>query len=257
MRKPQPARYAIKPSPQSDFAIAPAYHPEFGYLCPSTAMRQRIRAAILSAGVGMLIGAVVVLSLMDRRFADGPKNEQVSTVAEVDQYWTSNTRATDSENQVVPAAIQGAARLPNVFGSCMDEDRSFGNRKCRLINKRKAYFTRPTATRLATIEIGRSPSATEIERPVSASTGRKSTHVDGGLSEPTEASPAPSTVAPGRAAAPVVKAAKRRRIRERTHDPKVDGVNAFAYASPYDQYDRHNDRYRGGREAFKNNWNWS
>jgi hypothetical protein len=158
----------------------------------------------------------------------------------------------------VPAAIQGTASVPNVFGPWTDEDRSFLNRKCRLINKRKAYFTRPTATRLATIEIGRVPSATEIERPVSASTGRKSTHADGGPSEPTEASPAPSTVAPGRAAAPVVKAAaKRRRIRERTQDPKADGVNAFAYAFPYEQYYRHNDRYRSGREAFKNNWNWS
>jgi len=178
------------------------------------------------------ITVVTVLSLMDRRFADGPQNEQISTAARVDQYWTSNTRATDSESQVVPAAIQGTASVPNVFGPCTDEDRSFLNRKCRLINKRKAYFTRPTATRLASIEIGRGPSATEIERPVSASTGRKSTHADGGLSEPTEASPAPSTVAPGRAAAPVVKAAKRRRIRERTQDPKADGVNAFRLRVP-------------------------
>jgi hypothetical protein len=257
MHESQHEPCATKPSSRSDVTIAPAYQPEFGYLCPSIAVRQRIRAAILTAGVGMLMGAVVVLSLIDRRFADDPRNEQISTAARMDQYWTSNTRAADSENQVVPAAIQGTASVSNVLGSCTDEVRSFLNRKCRLINKREAYFTRPTATRLATLEIGRIQSATEIERPVSASTGRKSTHVDGCLSESAEVSPAPSTVATGRAAAPVVKAARRRRIRERTQDPKVDGVNAFAYASPYDQDYGHNDRYRSGREAFKNNWNWS
>jgi hypothetical protein len=208
-------------------------------------------------GVDMLIGAVIVLSLIDRRFADGARNEQISTAARVDQYWTSKTRAADSENQAVPAAIHGTASVANVLGSCTDEDRSFLDRKCRLIKKRKAYFTRPNGTRLATVEIGRIQSATEIERAVSTSTGRKSTHVDGGLSEPAEVSPVPSTVATGRAAAPVVKAARRRRIRERTQDPKVDGFNAFAYASPYDQDYRHNDRCRSGREAFKNNWNWS
>jgi hypothetical protein len=196
----------------------------------------------------MLIGAVIVLSLIDRRFADGARNEQISTAARVDQYWTSKTRAADFENQAVLAAIHGTASVPNVLGSCADEDRSFLNRKCRLIKKRKSYFTRSNGTRLATIEIGRIQSATEIERPVSTSTGRKSMHVDGGLSEPAEVSPVPSTVATGRAAAPVVKAARRRRIRERTQDPKVDGVNAFACASPYDQDYRHNDRCRSGEK---------
>jgi murein DD-endopeptidase MepM/ murein hydrolase activator NlpD len=257
MCRPQHAQCEIKPSSKSDFTIAPAHHPEFGYLCPSAAVRQRIRAAIVSAGVGMLVGGVIVLSLMDRRFADGPQNEQITTAARMDQYWTSNTRATDSANQVLPATIQGAAIVPNVLGSCVDDNRSFLNRKCRLINKRKTYFTRPGVTRLATTAIGRIQSATDIERPVAASTGRKSTHIDGDLSEPAAASPAPLSVAPERAAAPLVKTAKRPRIRERTQDPKVDGVNAFAYAFPYDQHYRHNDRYRSMREAFKNNWNWS
>lgn len=257
MRELQHSQCAANTSSQSVVTIEPADHPEFGYLCPPAAVRQRVRVALLSTGVGVLIGAGITSLLMYRRFADSRRNEQISTAARIDQYWTSNTRAAESESQVVPAAIQSAATAPNILGVCADEDRRFLNQECRLVNKRKARFTRPAAARLATIEIGHIPSATEIERPASASTSGKSTHVDGGLSGPAEVSPARSTAAPGRAAAPVVKAAKRRRIRERPRDPKVDGVNAFAYASPYDQRYRQNDRYRSGREAFKNNWGWS
>ena len=63
----------------------PPYHPEFGYLCPSPLVRRSARLALVSGAIGMLIGAVAILSLLDKRLAQTSASEQVSALAQGDQ----------------------------------------------------------------------------------------------------------------------------------------------------------------------------
>jgi hypothetical protein len=245
---------AVRPPSQSEVTVALAYHPEFGYLCPSPVVRRRVRLAMISASVGLLIGASIVLSLTDRRFADVQRSEQTLTAGQATRDWTAVAKSADSENKVSPVASQDNASVPSTRGACKDEGVSFLNPNCRSVIKRKAHAPRSSAARLATIEIGRIPFPTEIERSASAGMNGKSTPSAGGPSRPAQESPLPSTVGLERAAAPAMKSTRHARIRERSREPKGDGSNAFAYAFPYARYYRHEDTYRGEREAFKYNW---
>ncbi len=255
MRRSQPSHCVVGAPFQSEVTAAAAYHPEFGYLCPSPLMRQRVRAVMISAGVGMLIGAGLVLSLVDGRFAGGQRSEQTLTVEKTDRDWTAIAKAADSDNQASLAAGRDSTStpMPIMQGSCKDDGFSFLSPKCRLVKARKGHASRPTAARLATIEIGRIPAATEIDRPASAGMNGKSTQTAGGPSKPPEKSPRPSTMALEGAAVPPAKLTRHARIRERSREPKIDGINAFAYAQYYD----HGGMYRNGREASKGNWGWS
>lgn len=230
----------------------PAYHPEFGYLCPSAVVRQRIRLAVISAGVGTLIGAIIVLSLMDRQFADNQRKEQPWTAGRTDQAWAA--KGVVFENPAAPVAKQDSASIPSVWELCKNVRNSFLDQECRLIKKRKAHASRSSATRLATIKIGRVRSTEEIGR--SADIGGKSTEADGGPFGSAERSPAPSTVAPA-GAAPAPTPVGNVRVRDRSRYPKGDGVKAFAYAPPHAQYYRHGGKYRGAGEALRGNWGWS
>jgi hypothetical protein len=247
---------AVRPWFQSEVTVAPAYHPEFGYLCPSPAVRRRLRAAMIFAGIGMLIGASIVLSLTDRRPAEGQRSERTLTAGQTDRDWSAVAKAADSENNFLPVASQGSTSAPSVQGACKDEGASFLNLKCRSGTKRKAHAARPPATRLATIEIGRIPVATETQRSASAGTNGKSTQAGAGASKPPDESPHSSNGAIEKAAVPAKKSTRHARIRERSREPSGDGSNAFAYAFPYAQYYRRDDAYRGEREAYKHNWGW-
>jgi hypothetical protein len=237
MRTFQHSPGAGRPPFQSEVTVAPAYHPEFGYLCPSPGVRRRIRAAMISAAVGMLIGASIVLSLTDRRPADGQRSERTLTAGQAERDWSAVAKAADSENSVLPVASQDSAGAPSVQGACKDEGASFLNPKCRSGTKRKAHAARPFATRLATIEIGRIP-----------------TQAGAGPSKPPEETPLSSNGAIERAAVPAKKSTRHARVRERPREPSGDGSNAFAYAFPYAQYYRRDDTYRGEAEAYKHIW---
>jgi hypothetical protein len=241
----------VGPPVQSEI-VAPGYHPEFGYLCPSPAVRRRVRLTVISAGIGMLIGAGVVLSLMDRRFADGQRNEPALTAGQVDQDRTAIAKAPDAEDQASLVASQDNASVPSMQGGCKDEGASFLNSRCGSARKRKAHAARPPAARLATVEIGGKPVATEIGRPASAGMNGKSAQAEGAPSRPVAELPPPTTVGPERAAGTAVKSKSHARIRERPHEPKGDAGTAFGLAFPYAQYDRRPDTYRGER-----NWSWS
>jgi hypothetical protein len=211
---------------------------------------------MISAGVGMLIGASIVLSLTDRRSADAQRSEQTLTAGRTDRDWTAVAKAADSENNVLPVASQDSASAPSVQGACKDEGVSFLNPKCRSVAKRKAHAPRSSATRLATIEIGRIPFASEAQRSVSAGMNSKSTQAGAGPSKPPEESPLSSNGAIERAAVPAKKSIRHARIRERSREPSGDASNAFAYAFPYAQYNHRDDTYRGERDAYKHNWGW-
>jgi hypothetical protein len=242
---------------RSKVTVEPAYHPEFGYLCPSVAVRRRVRVAMISAGIGMLIGASVVLSMMDRQFAAKRRIEQLLEAGRTDQAWTANAQAADPANQAALVANQTSASMPSAWRKCREEGDFPLNQECRLIKKRKVHASRTIATRLATIEIGRIRSSVEVGRPASAGMSAKSTQADGGSSGSAEVSPAPSTVASARAAAPAVKSAENGRMRRKSRHPKDDGLKAYAYATPSAQYYHQGETYRGERAAFKGRWGWS
>jgi hypothetical protein len=63
----------------------PPYHPEFGYLCPSPLVRRSVRLALISGAIGMLIGAVAILSLLDKRLGQTSAFDQPSSLAETDR----------------------------------------------------------------------------------------------------------------------------------------------------------------------------
>ena len=63
----------------------PPYHPEFGYLCPSPLVRRSVRLALISGSIRMLIGAVAILSLLDKRLAQTLASDQTSSLAETDR----------------------------------------------------------------------------------------------------------------------------------------------------------------------------
>jgi hypothetical protein len=242
--------------------VEPSYHPEFGYLRPSAGMVRRVRMVVISASAGILIGAGIVLSLVDRRFGDsqrselgdGRRSEQSEVARRMDQDPTGIGRAANSENQAALVANPGNADVPIVREACKDEDGSFLNQKCRLIRKRRAHASGPIATRLGTVEIGGIRSAAEVGRPASAGVKGKSAQADGGSPRSADELPAPPTAAPENAAAPAAKSAKRLRIRQRPREPRGEGTNAFAYAPPYFQFNHSGETYRSGP---KGHWGWS
>jgi hypothetical protein len=54
----------------SDWLVAPDFHPEFGFLCPSPRRRRRLRLAITLMLAGMGIGATIELAVAHWRDND-------------------------------------------------------------------------------------------------------------------------------------------------------------------------------------------
>src|SRR4030088_2946201 len=132
---------------------APGYHPEFGYFCPSPRLRHSLRVAMICIAVGMSLGAIVVLALMDRRFADSQQSDQTSTFGPTDRAHYTVAQATP---QAAPAPLvsEEKASTPITREGCEDAAASYLNPKCRLVRKHKTHPSRSMTTRLATIEIG-------------------------------------------------------------------------------------------------------
>jgi hypothetical protein len=61
----------------SEWSATPSSHHEFGYLCPSAHLRKRLRAAVASIAVSLLIG--VTAALAHRAALDGGGREQALT----------------------------------------------------------------------------------------------------------------------------------------------------------------------------------
>jgi hypothetical protein len=235
----------------------PGYHPEFGCLCPSPRVRQSIRLAMISAAVGVSIGAIIVLTLVDRRLADSRQSEQTSTFGLTDHASHAVAQATPLERDVAaaPLASEDKASAPITREGCEDEATSYLDPKCHLVRKHKAHTPRSMTTRLATVEIGRGGFTTDIAQPLPVTVNGWSTQAGAGPSEPAEKSSAPLTGASERASAATAKRA--RRIRQRSPDPNNNGINAFASTPPYAQDYRYGGMYRGKRQAVKGNRGWS
>jgi hypothetical protein len=246
-------------APLQSQPVMPGYHPEFGYFCPSPLMRRGFRIAMISAAVGMAIGAIIVLSLMDRRSADSQQNIQISTFGRADRGGSAVAQAAALENEPAVALLpdEEKASMPITRDACEDEAAFYLDSKCRLVKRHKAHTSQLMTTRLASVGIGRIRSLEDLERPVSATVNGRSTQADAGQTTLAEGPPAPSIAVSQQVPASAAKPARTPRARRQSHNPMGDGFRAFAYASPYAQYNRYGDKYRSERQAVKGNWGWT
>jgi hypothetical protein len=195
----------------------PPFHPEFGYLCPSPAVCRKVRLALTSGAAGVLIGAICTLSLLDKRLTENsPADHAVGLVRMDRQEEVDRFPPLDVPN--VPLG-KDAALLS--LQDCSESARSFFDRTCRFLRKRKLRGARPTA-RLAGEGIGRSD-------PAEATVQQQPRANDGGSMR----------ASIGQGDAPVVSSAqipvsaektKIAHARKRLLAPTADGVNAFAHA---------------------------
>ena len=213
MHGPRHSRSVAETQSRPQGTAAPTYHPEFGYLCPSVAVLQSVRVAMISVGVGILIGAGIASSLAEREFAGSQRNEQSLTSQAGDQATSATARAVGPENPA-PVANRNSASMRNNWEACKDEGEFFLNQECRLIRKHRAH-ARSTAESL---------------RPASASVSGNSAQAENDPSSLVVESPDPSTATPGKTNARAAKPARNVRIRERSREPKDDPGKAFAYA---------------------------
>jgi hypothetical protein len=188
----------------------PPYHPEFGYLCPSPLVRRSVRLALVSGAIGMLIGAIAILSLLDKRLT------QTSSLAETDR------NDTDVDRPVLGRS-NGLFSEDLAFSlgeNCVDSARSFLDRSCRSVRKHKRG-TR-SATRLAVVGVCKPAEDAVAQEP--AAIDRSSMLASAGQrgeksADATRASP----LVPG--SEKITRACQHPRILTQ------DGVNAFASAS--------------------------
>jgi hypothetical protein len=239
---------------QSQPTATPGYHPEFGYFCPSPFVRRRLRVAMIFTVVGMVIGAIIVLSLMDRRSANSQQNVQTSTFGRTDRAWSTAAQAAALEGEPAAAPLAGMPIAPD---ACEDESAFYLDSKCRLIKRHKVHTSRLLTTRLATVGIGRIGSLGDMERSVSAAVNGRSTQAGAGQNTSAEGPLAPSIAVSEHVPASAAKPARTPRTRRKSHDPTGDGFKTFAYASTYAQYNRYGDKYRNERQAVKGNRGWT
>jgi hypothetical protein len=234
------------------------YHPEFGYLCPSPLVRRSVRVALMSAAIGVAVGACMVLSLMDRRFADARQGEQTSTFARTDRAWSAVAQAVALESEPAAAPLAGEEKTGMTIARevCEDEAASYLDSKCHLVRRHKAHTSRSITSRLAAVEIGRIRSTGDIERPISSAINGRSTRTDAGQINTADEPPAPLIAVPGQAPASATKPARKPRARRQAPDPKGDGMKAFAYAFPYAKYYRPGDTYGSRQHVVKDNLGW-
>jgi hypothetical protein len=198
----------------------PPYHPEFGYLRPSPRVYRSVRLALVSGTIGMLIGAVAILSLLDKRLAQTSASDQTSAFARGDQ--------NDAEVDKVPIPANSSGLPPKDIAFSLPEDcresaRSFFDRSCRFVRKHKLGNARSTS-RLANAGIGRSSLAGGALEQEPAAIDVGSIPANAGRIEDAAATSTHGSV-------PTEKSTKIVRARQHPRGPNEGGVNAFASAS--------------------------
>jgi hypothetical protein len=151
----------------SDWPIVPAFHPEFGLLCPSPRWRRRLRLAVtvLLAGIG--IAATIELAVAHWRDSDaaaqtrsaGPVDEEpLMEPAAIPQLYGIPVASLPS---AASAAAPEARTLPQQ-GSCKDAAQdlaaTFLHSACRP-GKAHARRAERAPNRVATVIVGRMESA--------------------------------------------------------------------------------------------------
>jgi hypothetical protein len=168
----------------------------------------------------MLIGAVAILSLLDKRLAQ-TASDQTSAFARGDQNDTKVDKFPISANSNWLPSKEVALSLPE---DCRRSARSFFDRSCRFVRKHKLGGARSTG-RLETAGIGRNgPAGGALDEQEAAAMDVGSIPANAGQREEAAAA---STHVP----VPAEKSTKIVRARQHPRVPNEDGFNAFASAS--------------------------
>jgi hypothetical protein len=207
----------------------PPYHPEFGYLCPSPRVRRHVRLALISGAIGMLIGAVAILSLLDKRLAQTSASDQTSSLAETDRNDTDVDRPSLGKSN----GLFSEDLAFSLGENCVDSARSFLDRSCRSVRKHKRG-TR-SATRLAIVGVSDPAEDAVAQEP--AVIDRSSMLANAGQrgENSADATHASSLAAESK---------KITRARQHPRIPTQDGVNAFASASTSVEWHRYQNMPR-------------
>jgi hypothetical protein len=195
----------------------PPYHPECGYLCPSPGVRRSVRLALVFGVVGMLIGAVGALSLLDERLARTAVSDSSFAFA-----WTDRNEADKFSIQANSNGLLSRDVALPIPEDCRESVRSFFDRSCRFVRKHKPRGA-PSTIRLTDVGIGRNDAAKgtlEHEPPA----------VDVG-SAAAKSSQGEDAVATTHTSALREKSTKVARARKHLRIPNEDAVDAFASAS--------------------------
>ncbi|HEY6256581.1 MAG TPA: hypothetical protein VIY51_12385, partial [Xanthobacteraceae bacterium] len=150
-------------------AMPPArnFHPEFGLLCPSAALRRRVRrvAKLVLAGTAVAAGAALALSSVLVAPGEMARQEPAAaTVAQVPPTQGASPTAQAMPTTVAPpiapslpraATAAGPAALAHAQASCDDPSVSFLSPQCQSGKKSHATHSARGGSRVATVPLGR------------------------------------------------------------------------------------------------------
>jgi type IV secretory pathway VirB10-like protein len=94
-----------------------AFHPEFGYLCPSPQVRQNVRVGLAAAAFGVIIGVIGALALFPRHGGNLPRTQPALAVAPSGGVTDSARSAASTPSIAPPGAPSGmGGRVVSVDG---------------------------------------------------------------------------------------------------------------------------------------------
>jgi hypothetical protein len=168
----------------------------------------------------MLIGAVAILSLLDKWLAQTSASDHTSAFARGDQNDAEVDKFAISTNSNGPPSKVVALSLPE---DCRESARSFFDRSCRFVRKHKLGGARSTG-RLETAGIGRNG-------PAGGALEQEAATIDVGSIPASAGQRGEAAAASTHLPVPAEKSIKTVRAREHPRAPNEGGINAFASAS--------------------------
>jgi hypothetical protein len=226
------------------FLSSEAFHPEFGYLCPTPRMRLKIRMIAIMASIGMMVGAISVVALMHREGGENDRGELALAAA------AAIPTADETPAVMLPpaTAVVGASGVLHAPARCQDLLGSFVDRQCESAKSRAAH-SRRAPHQIASLPIGRggvvSANEPTVHEPeaVMSDEGKALGDVTGIAEAPAAGladSSASSTKAPTKSA----------RKHKQATPPGDNGLSAFA-ADPWFGRKTHNETTPFGNSGWR------
>jgi hypothetical protein len=223
--------------------VAPQFHPELGYLCPSASVLRKLRSSAVMALVGLAMAASVVLAFAPRPAADNGAPDETA-VPVLSASVPALSASVPVEGAAPAPAIAEVADLPprrevpaataRAQVECDDFLASFLAAQCRQVvgrtgKARSARTARAQAHRLATVTIGRAAPEADPHKAGTPSVGTKTAaaaDAAGGAAKPVATAAAATDAATlAKPKAPVRTVHKERRPSE---DARLDAATAMA-----------------------------
>jgi hypothetical protein len=154
----------------AELASAHNFHPEFGYLCPTAALRRKLRGAAVTVLAGTMIAAGAVLALAPPHpSGDSVRVEPVLSaraepvlsamaVPSIDKADKAQESAPATAGATIVAPVTGLAATARAQATCDDLAGSFLAARCQFGKIGKAHSARtarPASNRIASVPIGR------------------------------------------------------------------------------------------------------